>query len=102
MDALLAAMEQHIIPKTQQGVKLGNKVFGGALLLKSDYSVFLAETNNEMDSPLWHGETHALKRFYEIEPGKRPTPKELLFLSTHECARAPHRILGPLLAEPAA
>lgn len=98
MDALLAAMEQHIIPKTQLGVKLGNKVFGAALLLKSDYSVFLAETNNEMDSPLWHGETHALKRFYEIEPGKRPSPKEFLFLSTHECARAPHRILGPLLA----
>ena len=84
VNALLRSMEQHIIPKTQQGVSQGNKVFGAALLQKSDYSVFLAETNNEVDSPLWHGEIHTLKKFYEIEPGERPSPKDLLFLSTHE------------------
>lgn len=83
-DALLNAMERHIIPKTRQGVSRGNKVFGAALLWKSDYSVFLAETNNEVDSPLWHGETHTLKKFYEITPRERPDTKDLLFLSTHE------------------
>ena len=34
------------------------------------------------DNPLWHGEVHTLKRFYEF-PDPPPT-RDLVFLSTHE------------------
>ncbi|TDQ33629.1 deaminase [Phyllobacterium brassicacearum] len=84
LDALLDAMEDQIIPMTEKGVAAGNKIFGAAVLRKSDLSVVLAETNNETENPLWHGEVHTLKRFYEVDEGKRPDPRELIFLSTHE------------------
>ncbi|MBO6726081.1 MAG: nucleoside deaminase [Rhizobiaceae bacterium] len=84
LDALLETIEKEIIPKTKDGVKRGSKIFGAALLRKSDYSVVVAETNNEIDNPLWHGEVHALKRLYEIPIETRPDTKELIFLSTHE------------------
>lgn len=84
LDALLDAMEQKIIPMTEKGVAAGNKIFGAALLSKSDLSVVLAETNNETENPLWHGEVHTLKRFYEVDGDKRPDSRDLIFLSTHE------------------
>lgn len=79
---LLNVIEKDIIPLTQKGVAAGNKVFGAAILRKSDLSLVLAETNNELENPLWHGEVHTLKRFYEM--GERPDTKDLIFLSTHE------------------
>ena len=44
----------------------------------------IAETNNEMENPLWHGEVHALKRFYELPRAERPDTKDCIFLATHE------------------
>lgn len=82
VDALLAAIERHILPLTRAGVAAGNKVFGAALLDKRDYSLVLAGTNNEIENPLWHGEVHTIKKFYELRD--RPGPSDLLFLSTHE------------------
>ena len=79
---LLDVMEQTILPLTEKGVADGNKVFGAAILRKSDLSVVVAATNNELENPLWHGEVHTLKRFYEM--GQMPDTKELIFLSTHE------------------
>ena len=79
---LLDVIEHDILPLTERGVAAGNKVFGAAILKKSDLSVLVAETNNELENPLWHGEVHALKRFYEIA-GDTST-KDLIFLSTHE------------------
>ncbi|MBB4007961.1 deaminase [Allorhizobium taibaishanense] len=79
---LLDVIEKDIIPLTEQGVAGGNKIFGAAILRKSDLSLVLAETNNELENPLWHGEVHTLKRFYEL--GERPATSELIFLSTHE------------------
>lgn len=79
---LLDVMENDIVPMTAAGVTAGNKVFGAAILRKSDLSLVLAETNNEMENPLWHGEVHALKRFYELD--EKPDTKDLIFLSTHE------------------
>lgn len=55
LDALLTAMEAGIIPATEVGVAAGNKIFGAALLRKSDLSTVLVETNNETENPLWHG-----------------------------------------------
>ncbi|MBX4859110.1 nucleoside deaminase [Rhizobium sophorae] len=79
---LLQVMEDDILPLTERGVSLGNKVFGAAILRKSDLSLVVAETNNELENPLWHGEVHTLKRFYEL--GDKPSTKDLIFLSTHE------------------
>ncbi|PDT00269.1 tRNA-specific adenosine deaminase [Rhizobium chutanense] len=79
---LLSVMEEDILPLTEHGVSLGNKVFGAAILRKSDLSLVVAETNNELENPLWHGEVHTLKRFYEL--GDKPATKDLIFLSTHE------------------
>ena len=84
LDRLLAAIEGAILPKTRKGVAAGNKVFGAALLHKSDGGVVLAETNNETENPLWHGEVQALKRLHELPCEKRPPTSELIFLATHE------------------
>jgi tRNA(Arg) A34 adenosine deaminase TadA len=80
---ILDVIEQDILPMTAAGVAKGNKIFGAAILRKADLSLVLAETNNEMENPLWHGEVHALKRFYEL-PAARPDTKDCLFIATHE------------------
>jgi tRNA(Arg) A34 adenosine deaminase TadA len=79
---LLDVIEHDILPLTTKGVATGNKVFGAAILRKSDLSLVIAETNNELENPLWHGEVHTLKRFYEM--GEKLNTKDLIFLSTHE------------------
>jgi tRNA(Arg) A34 adenosine deaminase TadA len=81
---LLDVIEHDIAPVTMRGVANGNKLFGAAILRKSDLSVVVAETNNETENPLWHGEMHALKRFFELPSDQRPDVKECLFLATHE------------------
>jgi tRNA(Arg) A34 adenosine deaminase TadA len=84
IDRLLDVIEEDIVPKTARSVERGNKLFGAALLRKSDLSLVIAETNNETENPLWHGEVHCLKRFYELPKAERPDTRELIFLATHE------------------
>jgi tRNA(Arg) A34 adenosine deaminase TadA len=84
IDRLLDVIEADILPKTAAGVAHGNKLFGAAILKKDDRSLVLAETNNETENPLWHGEVHALKRFYEMPKASRPETKDCIFLATHE------------------
>ncbi len=81
-DRLLSVIENDILPLTERGVDSGNKVFGAAILRKSDLSLVIAGTNDETTNPLWHGEVKTLNQFYEL-PSPPPT-SELLFLSTHE------------------
>ena len=81
---LLDVIERDIIPLTGEGVRRGNKLFGAAILRKSDLSVVVAETNNEVENPLWHGEMHAIKRFFELPADGRPDTGDCLFLATHE------------------
>lgn len=84
IDRLFDVIEHDIVPKTQDGVAKGNKLFGAAILRKSDLSLVLAETNNEIENPLWHGEVHCLKRFYEMPKADRPDTRDCIFLATHE------------------
>lgn len=84
IDRLLDVIEREIVPMTAAGVARGNKLFGAAILRKSDWSTVIAETNNETENPLWHGEMHALKRFYELPREGRPQPADCVFLATHE------------------
>ena len=81
---LLDVIEHDIAPVTREGVARGNKLFGAAILRKSDLSVVIAETNNEIENPLWHGEMHAIKRFFELDAQQRPDARDCLFLATHE------------------
>ncbi|WBU59435.1 hypothetical protein [Paracoccus albus] len=77
----MSALENDVLPLTREGVAAGNKIFGAVLLRKSDSGVVLAETNNETENPLWHGEVHLLKRYREVQG---LPPEEPIFLSTHE------------------
>ena len=61
---LLEVIENDIIPKTRAGVGAGNKVFGAAILQKSDLSLVVADTNGETRNPLFHGEISALNAFF--------------------------------------
>lgn len=81
---LLDVIEHDLAPLSRAGVTAGNKIFGAAILRKSDLSLVVAEVNNEVENPLWHGEMHAIKRFYEQPRQDRPDPKDCLFLATHE------------------
>jgi tRNA(Arg) A34 adenosine deaminase TadA len=79
---LLGVIDDDILPLTERGVAAGNKVFGAAILRKSDLSLVIAGTNDETDNPLLHGEINTLNEFYELTD--RPPTPELVFLTTHE------------------
>jgi tRNA(Arg) A34 adenosine deaminase TadA len=79
---LLDVIDHDVLPMTERGVAAGNKVFGAALMRKSDMSLVIAGTNGETDNPLLHGEISTLNQFYEMPD--RPSTRDLVFLSTHE------------------
>ena len=84
LDKFLDVFNNNILPLTSKGVDTGNKIFGAAIIKKDDYSLVVAGSNNETENPLWHGETHTLKKFYEINKETRPDEKNCIFLSSHE------------------
>ena len=84
VDHLLSVMENDIVPQTQVGVAHGNKIFGGAILLKEDLSLVIAGTNNETANPLYHGEIHTMELLYKMPREERPAPKDCIFFATHE------------------
>ncbi len=84
LSRLLDVIENDIAPLTREGVQGGNKIFGAAILKKSDLSLVVAASNKETENPLWHGEMHAIRRFYEIPADQRPDPRDCIFLATHE------------------
>jgi len=81
---IVEIFENSIIPMTQNSVNEGNKIFGAAILKKKDFSLVIAGTNNEIENPLWHGEVHTLKKYYEIPIELRPVEKDCFFISSHE------------------
>ena len=80
----LDVIEQDVIPLTRAGVARGDKVFGAAILRKSDLTLVVAGTNRETENPLFHGEVATLNAFYELPAEGRPPSADCLFLSTHE------------------
>ena len=83
-NSLIDTILNKIIPETKISISKGNKIFGAAILKKSDYSLVCVGTNNEIENPLWHGEISALKNFYEIPSNERASTKDCIFISTHE------------------
>lgn len=84
IDRLLQVIERDIVPLTREGTKEGNKVFGAAILRKSDLSLVVAGTNTEIENPLWHGEVTTINQLYALPPPKRIPPGDAIFLTTHE------------------
>ncbi|KAI0869609.1 cytidine deoxycytidylate deaminase family protein [Hypoxylon argillaceum] len=100
LKALLATIEEHIIPLTSQGVFSGNKLFGAAILTKDGLIPQTVATNNETASPLLHGEIHCIQQFFAqttfpapalssssssaASGSERPSPRDCVFLATHE------------------
>ncbi len=80
----LEVIENDIVPKTRAGVAAGNKLFGAAILRKSDLSLVVAATNAETENPLFHGEIATLNAFFRLPRTTRPETRDCLFLSTHE------------------
>ena len=87
---VLDVIEFDIVPVTRKAVEIGCKVFGAAVIRRSDLSLVLAGTNHEAFSPLWHGEVYTIKQFYELQG--HPDPADCIFISTHQpccmCASA--------------
>ena len=63
LEKILNIFLKEVLPLTEQGVAQGSKIFGAAIIKKEDLSLVVAETNNEIENPLWHGEMHTLKNF---------------------------------------
>ncbi|KAI1118333.1 cytidine deoxycytidylate deaminase family protein [Nemania sp. NC0429] len=95
LEALLTTIEDKIIPLTSSGVSSGNKLFGAAILSKSGLVPQTVSTNNEVASPLLHGEINCIQQFFAQTsfPGasssgasssQRPSPRDCVFLATHE------------------
>ena len=84
LERLVNIFLSEILPLTKKGVAKGNKIFGAAIIKKDDLSTVIAETNNEIENPLWHGEIQAIKKFYELNSETRPNEKDCMFLSSHE------------------
>ena len=84
LNNVLNIFQNNIIPLTTKKVSLGNKIFGAAIIKKSDLSLVISGSNNEIENPLWHGEISTIKNFYEINEKKRPSTKDCFFISSHE------------------
>ncbi|OCT53755.1 putative cytidine deoxycytidylate deaminase family protein [Cladophialophora carrionii] len=82
--ALLATTEHAIIPLTAKQVAQGSKLFGAAILERASLRTVLAETNNERESPLLHGEINCIQQFFKLPRDTRPETKECIFFATHE------------------
>ncbi|KAI0437464.1 cytidine deoxycytidylate deaminase family protein [Xylaria telfairii] len=64
LKALLATIEADIIPLTLKGVTSGSKLFGAAILSKAGLVPLTVSTNNEVASPLLHGEINCIRQFF--------------------------------------
>ncbi|KAK7935597.1 cytidine/deoxycytidylate deaminase family protein [Apiospora marii] len=90
LETLLSTIEKDIIPLTTAGVSSGSKLFGAAILRKSDLSAVTVATNNEQASPLLHGEINCIQQFFSsttpdtAPSAPRPTTKDCVFVATHE------------------
>lgn len=82
--SILKVIENDIVPLTRRGVESGSKVFGAAILSRSDLSTVMVATNDEQTSPLLHGEINCIQKFFSLPSSGRPLPRGCVFLATHE------------------
>jgi tRNA(Arg) A34 adenosine deaminase TadA len=75
---LVEVVEKDVVPLTDDATKVGNKVFGAAVLNKSDLSLVVAGTNLEMEWPLLHGEMSCLRNMQVRSPLPSLPPSSLV------------------------
>ena len=80
-NSILDIIIDTLIPETKIAVQKGNKIFGAFVVKKSDLSIVITGTNNEITNPLYHGEISALFNFFK---SKNLNPKDYYFISSHE------------------
>ena len=80
-NSVLSIFIDTLIPQTKIAVQKGNKIFGAFIIKKSDLSLVISGTNNEINNPLYHGEISALFNFFK---SKKLNPKDYYFISSHE------------------
>jgi tRNA(Arg) A34 adenosine deaminase TadA len=81
---LLDVTESSIVPLTRSKVSLGCKVFGAAILTKSNLEPVTVATNDERTSPLLHGEINCIQAYAGTPKESRPDAKDCIFFATHE------------------
>lgn len=84
VERALAVLREDLLPRTAEGVRAGNKVFGAAVLDKQSLDLVVAGTNEESRNPLLHGEISCLSNYWSVAPEHRPPPADCVFLSSHE------------------
>ncbi|KAK4462764.1 guanine deaminase [Cladorrhinum samala] len=85
LSSILRLTEEKIVPLTRQGVSSGSKLFGAAILNRSDLSPVTVATNNERASPLLHGEINCIQQFFASSAAEgRPATGDCIFFATHE------------------
>lgn len=81
---LLNVTELSIIPLTRTKVSQGCKLFGAAILNKSNLEPVTIATNDERTSPLLHGEINCIQAYAASPKESRPNAKDCVFFATHE------------------
>lgn len=91
LGAILHTLDSEIIPLTRAGVQSGCKLFGAAILRRSDLRAHTVATNNERVSPLLHGEINCIQEFFTNTNNNdrdstlpRPDTRDCIFFATHE------------------
>lgn len=84
VSSLLKVTESSIVPLTRSQVSSGSKLFGAAILSRSNLEPVTIATNNERASPLLHGEINCIQTFFASPKEGRPETKDCIFLATHE------------------
>jgi len=84
LSAILRVTEEQVVPLTSAGVSSGSKLFGAAILNRSDLAPLTVATNNERASPLLHGEINCIQQFFSSPAEGRPATKDCVFFATHE------------------
>ena len=80
-NSLLDIFIDTLIPETEKAVNQGNKIFGAFIIKKSDLSLVIIGTNNEVINPLYHGEISALFNFFK---SRNLNAKDFYFICSHE------------------
>ena len=81
---LILKILKEIIPATKISISKGNKIFGAAILNKSDLSTIIIGTNNEIINPLYHGEISTINEYFNSNLNNKIESTDCIFLSTHE------------------
>ena len=79
---ILDIILNEIIPLTKKNVLKGNKIFGGAIINKENFSTVCIGLNNEIENPLFHAEVSTINNYFKSK--KKINIKDCIFLSTHE------------------